>query len=68
MGFTMAPLLMHSDSVPPAAREALKQAYLGPQEHRDAHLESAARLLCRETELDCGEARELLGLPDGSCG
>lgn len=69
MGFTMAPLLINSDAVPPAAREALRQAYLGPQEQRDAQLESAARVLYRETELDCSEARELLGLSGGgSCG
>lgn len=69
MGFTMAPLLMHSDSVPAEAREALKRAHQGPEEHRAAQLESAARVLYRETELDCAEARDLVGLPSsGTCG
>ena len=68
MGFTMVALLMNSDSVPPAAREALKRAHLGPREHRTALLESAARVLYRETDLDCGEARDLVGLSEGSCG
>ncbi len=68
MGFTMAPLLINSDAVPPAAREALRLAFQGPEEHRTARLESAAQVLYRETELDCGEARDLVGLPSaGSC-
>ena len=69
MGFTMASLLMNSDSVPREAREALRKAWLGPQEHRAAQLESAARVLYRDTELDCEEARDLVGLSsDGQCG
>jgi hypothetical protein len=67
MGFTMAPLLMHSEGVPSAARDALKAAALSPPERRKAALEWAARVLHHETDLDCGEARDLVGLPAGGC-
>jgi hypothetical protein len=67
MSFTLAPLLIHSEEVPAAAREALRAAYRGSSETRTPHLESAARLLCRDTLLDCSEARDLVGLPAG-CG
>ena len=67
--FTLAPLLVHSHAVPWAAREALKAARIAAPEQREAELESAARVLYRETELDCTDARELVGLaPAGSCG
>ena len=62
MKFTMVPLLMHSEAVPPVARDALRTAFLAPPERRDAELLSAVRVLYRETELDCGEAKELVGL------
>ena len=67
MTFSMTPLLMHSNAVPARARDALKAAWSEPPERRDAALESAARVLYRETELDCGEARDLIGLPPGGC-
>jgi hypothetical protein len=67
MSFTMAPLLMHSDQVPAEARDALKAAYEGPPEQRDAMLESAARILYAETELECDDALELVGLSDDGC-
>ena len=62
MNFTMVPLLMHSDAVPPVARDALRAAFHAPPERRNAELLSAVRVLYRETELDCGEAKELVGL------
>lgn len=66
MSFTMAPLLIHSEQVPARARAALKAAFddgLSP-----AMLESAARILHSETNLDCRDVRELVGLPeDGGC-
>jgi hypothetical protein len=62
MPFTLAPLLVHSDATPPQAREALRAATLGPPERRAAELASAGRILFRETELDCGEVRDILGL------
>jgi hypothetical protein len=69
MRFSMTPLLMHSEAVPRRARDALKAAWGEPPERREAALESAARVLYRETELDCGETRDLIGLaPTGCCG
>ena len=62
MTFTMVPLLIHSDAVPAVARDALKAAYLAPPERRQAELLSAVRVLYRETELDCGEAKDLVGV------
>lgn len=62
MQFTMVPLLIHSDAVPAGARDALRAALVAPPELRQAELESAARVLFHETELDCGDVRELVGL------
>jgi hypothetical protein len=68
MGFSIAPLLIHSDAVPARARAALQAASLLPAERRKSELESAARVLYLETGLDCGDARELVGLENGgSC-
>ncbi len=67
MAFTLAPLLIHNHAVPQAAREALLAASLAPPERRDEELEIAARVLFRETELDCSDVRELVGLPNGAC-
>jgi len=60
MGFSVAPLLIHSEAVPARAREALRAATSGPAEQRDVALRSAAHILYSETELDCGEVRELV--------
>jgi len=68
MGLSIAPLLIHDEAVPAEARAALKVATSGPVERRAEALESAARVLYRETDLECGEIRELVGLPAGSCG
>jgi len=62
MSFTMVPLLMHSDAVPRVARDALRAAFAAPPERRDAELLSAVRVLYRETDLDCSEAKDLVGL------
>jgi hypothetical protein len=68
MNFSMLPLLVHSESVPVGARNALRAAYVAPPERRDAELIAAARVLFQETDLDCVEARDLVGLPAcGSC-
>jgi hypothetical protein len=68
MSFSLAPLLLHSDDVPADARAALREAHEAPVAYRTALLESAARILYREVDLDCGDARELVGLPTiGSC-
>jgi hypothetical protein len=68
MAFSVAPLLIHSEAVPEGARAALKAATFGPSEQRGAALQSAARLLFRETGLDCRDVRELVGLgSDEAC-
>ena len=67
MALSMAPLLIHNDAVPARAREALQAAQLAAPEQKNAALEDAARILHRETSLDCSEARDLLGLPPGNC-
>lgn len=67
MRFSMAPLLMHSPHVPAPAREALRAAYEAPAERRDEMLESAARILHAETNLECGDVRELVGLAGDDC-
>jgi hypothetical protein len=58
----VALLLIHGTLVPEPAREALRAAYEAPAEDRRALLESAARVLHRETDLDCRDVRELVGL------
>jgi hypothetical protein len=69
MGFSMAALLIHDERLPLEARNALRAASSASREDgRTAELELAARVLYRETELDCGDARELVGLEPGeSC-
>jgi len=68
MAFSLAPLLIHSESIPAKAREALRAATSAPIEHRASALESAARVLYTETALDCRDAREIVGLASGGCG
>ena len=68
MEFSLAALLIHSDSVPTEARDAIRVAHDKPLEDRAEALESAARLLYRDTDLDCDETRDLLGLTRGGCG
>jgi hypothetical protein len=68
MGFSIAPLLIHSYAVPEKARDALLAAKFAPAHERRTQLESAARVLYQETGLDCGDVRELVGLHStGSC-
>ena len=62
MTFSVAPLLLVSESIPAGARRALRSAYEAPPDERVPHLERAARLLHRELGLDCTDARELVGL------
>jgi hypothetical protein len=65
----MSSLLLHSERVPAAAREALRAAQSGTPELRRPLLEAAARILHRESDLGCADARELVDLdPDGDCG
>jgi hypothetical protein len=65
MSFSMAPLLLHRPDIPATVRHALRAALDGPVEQRTRHLESAARTLYRELDLDCDDARELVGLSPG---
>ena len=62
MAFSLAPLLIHSESVPLKARQALLAASLAPFEHRKTALASAARVLHTESALDCRDALEIVGL------
>ncbi|MEO8904315.1 MAG: hypothetical protein ABI488_18275 [Polyangiaceae bacterium] len=67
MAFSLAPLLIHSQSIPVSAREALRSASTAPAEQRRSALASAARILHSETSLDCRDALEIVGL-QGGCG
>src|SRR5688572_3040762 len=68
MSSSLAPILIHSEDVPLAARAALRNALYAPAERRGAELARAARLLYRETDLDCAEVHELVGLSAaGTC-
>jgi hypothetical protein len=58
----MASLLIHDDRVPSSARDILKAASSASPEYRGALLRSAARILHDEVDLDCIDARELVGL------
>jgi hypothetical protein len=68
MRFSLAPLLIHGDDVPAAARRTLLAAHAAAIDERTPYLESAARILHRELDLDCSDARELVGLTEpGPC-
>lgn len=68
MSLSVAPLLIHSTDLSLDVRETLQAAYAEEQPAaRTDLLATAARLLHRETELDCADVRELVGLPGGSC-
>ncbi len=62
MRYSMTPLLIHSAGVPETARSALRAALDAPPASVEQHalLESAARILHSETELDCDDVRELV--------
>jgi hypothetical protein len=62
MSLSLLPLLIFEPDLPEAARAALIEASHAPVAERDAHLEAAARVLFREAQLDCDDARELVGL------
>jgi hypothetical protein len=62
MSFSFLPLLLVEEDLPDRARAALREAYSAPAEERRTYLEQAARALCMESQLDCAEARELVGL------
>ena len=62
MSFSLLPLLIFEEDVPPIARAALREARQASAERRPALLETAARALYRDANLDCADARELVGL------
>jgi hypothetical protein len=66
MKLSMASLLIHDEQVPTPVRDALRAVHDAAPEHRSARLESAARILHRETGLECSDVWELVGLQD--CG
>lgn len=68
MPYDVASLLLHSEDVPATVKASLVAARRAPPEQREAHLRSAARALTWHTPLACDEARELVGLPPGTCG
>jgi len=63
MELSMARLLIHDEGVPAPARAALRAAYSAAPPERAEMLASAARILHGETDLECRDARELVGLP-----
>jgi hypothetical protein len=67
MSFSMASILVHSEHIPVAARDALRAAHEGPVTRRRELLESAARILHRETGIECPDACELVDLQPRSC-
>jgi hypothetical protein len=67
MSFTMASLLLHSEQVPSAARDALRAARDGAPERKLELLESAAHILHRDVGVDCPDARELVDLRPADC-
>jgi hypothetical protein len=67
MSLSLTSLLLHSNDVPADARAALRDASSASDAERISLLESAARILYREVDLECSEVRELVGLDTGSC-
>jgi hypothetical protein len=62
MAMSLATLLIHDDDVPAGARAALRDAAAAPASDRRALLEAAARALHHDADVDCADARELVGL------
>ncbi len=67
MALSVASLLVNDADVPVAARDALRAAFGAPAEARRSHLETAARALVLEADVDCPDARELVGLSTAGC-
>ena len=67
MSFSMAPLLMHSPDLPSTVRDELRAAFAAVPAQRTTHLVAAARMIHAELDLECRDARELVGLPAGGC-
>jgi hypothetical protein len=67
MAMSMSSLLIHSHAVSSDVRAALEAAEHAPVEIRAVARKDAARLLVRESTIDCRDARELVDLAPGSC-
>jgi hypothetical protein len=67
MALSMSSILIHSHAVSDDVRAALEAAELAPAETRAVARKDAARLLVRESTLDCRDARELVDLAPGAC-
>jgi hypothetical protein len=65
MSFSITPLLIHSQGISAHVRQALASALHADPIARIESLELAAKLLARETDLECEDVRELVGLPGG---
>jgi hypothetical protein len=66
-GFSMLPLLVHSNAVSAGARSALLAAQASSPEKRVQALKSAARVLHHETGLECRDILEIVGLDGTAC-
>jgi hypothetical protein len=62
MSLKMASLLIYDELVPELVRDAIRTALAAPEEHKQERLASAARVLHRETGIDCVDVQELIGL------
>ena len=62
MSFSLASLLMVEEDIPATVRSALRAASRAPAPERRLHLQAAARALNLEADLDCDDAKELVGL------
>lgn len=62
MALSMTSLLVHDETVPQRARDALRTAQLADASIRDALMVRAARILGAETGLPCEDVRELVDL------
>jgi hypothetical protein len=67
MSLSMTSLLIHSVDLSSDVREALRAANDSEPDVRDLLLQQAAKMIYRETELECSDVRELIGLPTGCC-
>lgn len=66
MALSVAPLLLHSDTISEGARLALRDAFARPEDERAALLANVAKILYREVDLDCDDVLELVGLTGGT--
>lgn len=67
MAMSMSSILVHSHAVSTDVRAALEAAEHEPAETRAVARTQVARLLVRESTIDCRDARELLDLAPGAC-